>query len=63
MGGGIIINRAKVLVTTATDPCIYANLPDHCKDKVDEIAAKAPDQRTDEDCKALAGIIVVGVHC
>jgi hypothetical protein len=63
MSGGIIIQRAKVLVTAATDPSLYNNLPQHCKDQVDAIEAKDPASRTQADCVTLASIITVGVHC
>lgn len=63
MSGGIIIQRAKVLLTAATDTSLYGNLPQHCKDQVNAIDGKDPASRTQEDCVTLASIIVVGVHC
>jgi hypothetical protein len=57
MSGGIIINRSQVLLTAVTDPSIYNSLDDEVKDQVEVIRAKAPDDRTTEDCQALAAAI------
>lgn len=53
MGGGIIINRAKVLLVAATDPSMYQALSPHTKAAVDAIDAKDPASRTEHDMKVL----------
>ncbi|HEY3840959.1 MAG TPA: hypothetical protein VGL72_30520 [Bryobacteraceae bacterium] len=53
MGAGGVIQQADALVTAAKDPSIYGVLPKHEQENVDRIAAKAPDQRTKQDCEAL----------
>ena len=63
MSGGIIINRSKVLLTAANDPSMYTNLPQQCKDRVDDIAAKDPGCWTQADCEALVAILGVAVYC
>lgn len=62
MSGGIIIQRAQVLVTAANDPSFYANLPVPCKDAVDAITAKDPASRTQEDVNCLLVMLAVGAH-
>ena len=61
-GGGIIIQRAQVLLTAATDPCIYACISSEDKSCVDDIEAKAPDQRTKADVIYLADLIKRTCH-
>ena len=63
MSGGIIIQRRAVLVPAATDPSIYNSLPDHCKDRIDAIAIKAPGDTTAQDIETLAALIHVAAHC
>jgi len=62
MSGGIIIQRAGVLIPTATNPVLHDSLPSHCKDRVDEIAAKGAAACTQEDVETLAAMIMVAVH-
>lgn len=54
MGGGIIINRAAVLLSAALDVSIYDFLSVNDKDAVEQIAAKAPSDRTEDDVRFLA---------
>jgi len=63
MSSGIIIQRAQALVIAATDHSLYDNLPAHCKAQVDDIAAKDPNARTQQDCVTLATLLSVAVHC
>lgn len=63
MSGGIILNRSKVLLVAATDPCIYQGLPTHCKDQIDLISAKAPADLTQADINMLIAMIAIGVNC
>jgi hypothetical protein len=63
MSGGIIIQRRAALVPAANDPSLYGSLSDPCKDKVDEITAKAPGDTTEQDLQALAALILVATHC
>lgn len=63
MSGGIIIRRAKVLITAASDSSLYDSLPAPCKAAVDAIVAKAPADVTDHDLSVLAAMIQVAVHC
>lgn len=63
MGGGIIINRAKVLLVAVTDPCIYGSLTSHTKAKVDAIDAKDPVSRTEEDVQALMVALEEAINC
>lgn len=51
--GGIIQQRAKVLLVAVTDPCIYGSLTQHTKAQVDAIDAKDPMSRTEEDVRTL----------
>lgn len=62
MSGGIIINRAKVLLVAATDPCFYDYLPMPCKDTIDLISAKAPKDLTQYDINALLAMLTVGAN-
>jgi hypothetical protein len=63
MSGGIIIQRRAVLVPAATDPSIYDSLSHNNQGKVDEIAAKAPGDTTEEDIQTLGAVIHVATHC
>lgn len=63
MSGIIIINRAKKLVTLATDPDFYAGLSPHWKDIVDAIESKPEGLRTQDDCVMLTCALQVAVHC
>lgn len=57
MGGGIIINRAKVALTAVTDPCFYESLSPANKATVDSIDAKDPASRTHADVLSLTKIL------
>lgn len=63
MGGGIIINRAKVLLVAVTDPCLYGSLSHTTKAMVDAIDAKDPASRTEADVHALCSAIQEAVAC
>lgn len=63
MGGGIIINRAKVLLIAVTDPCLYGSLSATTKALVDTIDAKDPAARTEHDVQNLMLAITEAVRC
>lgn len=54
MGGGIIIGRSAVLLTAAMSQSIYGFLSDVDKDLVEQINAKDPAARTEDDVRFLA---------
>jgi hypothetical protein len=56
-GGGIIIQRAKVLLVAMTDPCMYGYLSPTDKAGVDAIDAKDPMSRTQADIDTLYYIL------
>lgn len=62
-GGGIIIQRRAALLTAAKDPSIYDNLPMNCKDKIDDIDTKPPDQCTEHDLRTLVKMLDIALHC
>lgn len=62
MSGGIIIQRRAVLLPVSQDPCIYAHLSDKHKACIDAIAAKGPDETSEEDIEKLASLIHRAVH-
>lgn len=62
-GGGIIIQRRAVLLPAAKDSSIYGSLPDYCQQQIDDIAAKAPANVTEQDINLLAALINFAVHC
>lgn len=62
-GGGIIIQRAKVLLIAVTDPSVYDELEPNDKATVDAIDAKDPMSRTQEDINALYDILGVCRNC
>jgi hypothetical protein len=55
--GGIIQQRAAVLVTTAKHHCFYDTLSDSDKAAVDAVHDKAPQDRTQADCKVILEIL------
>lgn len=63
MGGGIIINRAKVLLIAVTDPCLYNSLCPATKAAVDAIDAKDPASRTESDVLRLVAAIAEASGC
>lgn len=63
MGGGIIINRAAILLIAVTDPCLYGSLSPHTKAKVDAIDAKDPASRTEDDVRELVRAIQEAAGC
>lgn len=56
-GGGIIIQRAKVLLVAVTDHSMYGSLSVHDKLAVDAIDAKDPMSRTQQDVDALYEVL------
>lgn len=62
-GGGIINQRAAVLLVAVTDPCLYQSLSPLTKAKVDAIDAKEPLTRTEDDVHALASAIKEAAGC
>jgi len=63
MSGGIIIQRANVLLIAITDPCLYNSLSDDLKSRVDSVDAKDPASRTEADVKLLSQAIAHAVGC
>jgi hypothetical protein len=63
MSGGIIVQRAQVLVTAATDSSLYDALPPREKSKVDAIKAKEPASRDEQDLEELVKVLKVAIHC
>ncbi len=63
MSGGIIIQRRAALLTAAKDSSIYDNLPMSCKDKIDDIEAKAPASCTEHDLHVLVKMLEIALHC
>lgn len=63
MGGGIVINRSKILLIAATDPCLYGSLSPDTKAAVDAIDAKDPASRTEADILTLVEAIQEAVSC
>jgi hypothetical protein len=61
--GGVIHNRAAVLLTAVTDPSLFDGLPQACKDKVNAIDAKAYVDRDEHDCHVLVKMIEIALHC
>lgn len=61
--GGIIQNRAAVMLPAITDSCMFDALPQHCKDRINAIDAKPFDQRDENDVKFLAAMFPLAVHC
>ena len=62
-GGGIIIQRASVIMPAVQDSSIYGSLPAPCKAVVDAIVGKSLADITDNDLAVLAAMIQVAVHC
>lgn len=56
-GGGIIIQRAAVLVAAVNNASFYGSLSTEDQSCVDAISAKAPDQRTKIDLIYLADLL------
>lgn len=61
--GGIVHQRAIVLITAAKDSCLYNSLPADAKSKVDAIAAKDPLTQTQEDLEHLVKLLKVAISC
>lgn len=55
--GGVVQQRASVLLMTVTDPCFYACLSPRDKATVDALDAKSPLTRTQEDVNTLYRIL------
>lgn len=62
MSGGIIIRRARVLITAATDTCLYDSLPAAEKAEVETIKAKDPASWTEYDLQTLVKILKIAIH-
>jgi hypothetical protein len=62
-GGGIIIQRAAVLLIAVTDPCMYAGLSDEDKETVNAIDGKDPMSRTQGDIDTLYHILGRAKSC
>lgn len=63
MSGGIIIQRRAVLLPTAQDSSIYGSLPAECRQQIDDIAAKAPADVSQDDINLLGALINLALHC
>lgn len=63
MGAGGIINQRAAIKTAVNDPSIYGALPQHCKDKVDDINAKGLADWTDHETLYMARRIAQAVDC
>lgn len=61
--GGIVNQRAKVLLVAVTDPSLYGSLSSETKRYVDAIDAKDPLSRTEDDIAMLLGAIQEAVNC
>lgn len=62
-GGGIIIQQARVMLQALNDPSLWNQLPQHCRDKVNAIDAKAELSRDEHDVRTLALMFPVAVTC
>lgn len=56
-GGGIIIQRAKALLTAANDPSIYGSMSDEQKNRIEDINRKGPADYTEADVRMLTCVI------
>lgn len=63
MGAGGIINQRAAIKTAVNDPSIYGALPQHCKDRIDDINAKGLADWTNDETSFMASVILVAVHC
>jgi len=63
MSGGIIIQRAKVLLIAVTDHCFYTSLSPGTKSIVDAIDAKDPASRTQSDVERLLAAVSEACGC
>ena len=61
--GGIIHQRAAVMLIALNDSSLFDSLPQHCKDRVNAIDAKPFDQRDEHDVHVLAMMFPVAVSC
>jgi hypothetical protein len=61
--GGIIHQRASVLLVAVTEACLYDSLSGPTKAKVDAIDNKAPDLRTAADIITLMAALREAVSC
>jgi hypothetical protein len=61
--GGIIIQRAKVLLIAVTDHCLYDALSPGTKAAVDAIDAKDPMSRDRWDVMRLLAAILEAIGC
>lgn len=63
MGAGGVINQRAAIKTAVNDPSIYGALPQHCKDRVNDINAKGLADWSDDETYFMAHMIGVAVHC
>lgn len=61
--GGIIQQRAAIMLPAITDSCMFDNLPAHIKSRINAIDAKPFDQRNEQDVQFLASMFPLAVHC
>lgn len=60
--GGIINQRAKVIIKAVQDPSLYDSLPSVEKDLVDAIAAKEPLSFNHNDLEQLVKLLKVAIR-
>src|SRR5262249_32703791 len=63
MGAGGIINQRAAIKTAVNDPAIYGALPQHCRDRINDISAKGLPDWTDDETSFMASMIHLAVHC
>lgn len=63
MSGGIIIQRAQILLDAIKEPCLHDGLPKHIRDRIAAIDSKQPDQRTEDDVHYLGACFPLATHC
>ena len=61
--GGIVQNRAAAMLVAITDASLFDALPQHCKDKINDIDAKPFAQRDEHDVRTLAMMFSIAVMC
>lgn len=61
--GGIIHQRASVLIGAGKDPSLYDSLPSHEKAEFDSISAKDPLTFTQSDLENLVKVLRIAIRC
>ena len=61
--GGIVNQRARVLLTAAQHQCFYDSMTTADKAKVDSVAAKNPTSLNADDCVTLMQVLDDTLHC